>query len=102
MWLFDYYRTFTCRRAKGSLGSDVAAQIVLLKFYQLLSLCTCDLIRVMHRLILVIFGSFLFKLGVREGVLAFCFTFICGGLFGHVFREVVFCQMFLAVGIRLH
>ena len=94
MWLFDYDRTFTCHRAKGSLGSDVAAQIVLLKFYLLLSLCTFTLIRVMHRLILVILGSFLFKLGVREGVLAFRFTFICGGPFGNVFREMVFSQMF--------
>ena len=37
---FYYDRTFTCHRTKGSLGSDVAAQIVLLKFYLLLSLCT--------------------------------------------------------------
>ena len=69
-------------------------KLVLLEFYQFLSLCMFDLIRVMLRLLLVILGSSFFKLGVRKGVLAFFSTFICGGLFGHVFREVVFCQMF--------
>ena len=82
---------FTCGRAMGSLGSEVAAQIVLLKFYQFSSLCIVNLIIVINRPILVNFGSFLLKPGVREGVLAFHFTFICEGRFGHVFREMVFC-----------
>ena len=101
VWFVVYCCTFYLWQGHGSLGCEVAAQIVLLKFYQFSSLCIVDLIRVMCRVILVIFGSFLFKLGVREGVLAFHFTFICEGRFGHVFREMVFCWMFLAVGIRL-
>ena len=101
VWLLVYYRIVTWGRVKGRLGSDVVAQISPTGVYQFLSLCMFDLIRVMLRLLLVILGNSFFKLGVRNGVLAFFSTFICGGHFGHVFREIVFCQMFLAVGIRL-
>ena len=76
-------------------------KLVLLEFYQFLSLCMFDLIRVMLRLLLVIIGNSFFKLGVNNGGLAFFSTFSCGGHFGHGFREVVFFQMFLAVGFRL-
>ena len=86
---------------KGCLGSDVVAQISPTGVYQFLSLCMFDLIRVMVRLLLVILGNPFLKLGVRNGVLAFFSTFTCEGHFGHRFRKVVFCQMFLSVGIHL-
>lgn len=86
---------------KGRLGSDVVAQFSPTGVYQFLSFCMFDLIRVMLRIILVILGNSFFKLGVRNGGLAFFPTFSCGGYFGHGFKEVFFFQMFLAVGIRL-
>ena len=79
VWFVVYYRSFTCGWVKGRLGSDVVAQISPTGVYQFLSLCMFDLIRVMLRLLLLVLGNYFLKLGVRNGVLAFFFTFTCGG-----------------------
>ena len=95
VWLLVYYRILTCGWVKGRL---VVAQISPTGVYQFLSLCMFDSIRVMLRLLLVILGNSFFKLGVRNGVLALFTTFSCGGHFGYGFGEVIFFQIFLAVG----